>query len=171
MSVRFRTWRFCRAALFCLVPPAVPLVLHDVLAAARVPSHFRLPALLAGTFVFVLCWRLRRGGGRLRVALPRPRQRTVDRADPLGDWFTKGGTQAGHDVVLVSPGYRKIPVIAAVRRMTGLGLKEAKDLIDTAPGLVMTGVTSEIADRAREVLEGLGATVTVSEPELFAHRF
>ena len=43
--------------------------------------------------------------------------------------------------------------------------------IDTAPGLVMTGVTSEIADRAREVLEGLGATVTVSEPELFAHRF
>lgn len=99
-------------------------------------------------------------GRRKRRLFPPPRRAPRPAPD---SWFTKYGIEAGHVVVLVSPGDRKIPVISAVRRLTGMGLQEAKDLIDTAPSLVMTHVTSDRADHARQVLESLGATVTVSE--------
>jgi hypothetical protein len=91
---------------------------------------------------------------RKRPLLPHPL--------PPDSWFATYGIEADTDVVLVSPGSRKILVIKAVRTLTGLGLKEAKDLIDRAPGLIMHRVTSERADNAREVLESLGATVTVT---------
>ena len=71
------------------------------------------------------------GSRRTRMSPPPP-PRSPD------DWMAEYGIEASHDVVLVSPGVRKIHVISAVRRLTGMGLKEAKDLIDTAPGLVMT---------------------------------
>jgi ribosomal protein L7/L12 len=77
-------------------------------------------------------------------------------------WVAGSGMGADRDLVLVSPGNRKVPVIMAVRTLTGMGRKEAMDLVDNAPGLVMHQVTSEQADSARELLESLGATVTVN---------
>jgi len=63
------------------------------------------------------------------------------------------------DVVLVSAGAQKIQVIKEVRGLTSLGLKEAKDLVDGAPANVLEAVEKEVADKAKEVLEGAGATV------------
>ena len=65
------------------------------------------------------------------------------------------------DVVLEAAGDKKIQVIKDVRALTSLGLKEAKDLVDGAPKPVLEKVNKEAADKAREQLEGAGATVTV----------
>jgi large subunit ribosomal protein L7/L12 len=63
------------------------------------------------------------------------------------------------DVVLIAAGDKKIQVIKEVRGMTSLGLKEAKDLVDSAPKPVLEKVAKEQADEAREKLEAAGATV------------
>jgi large subunit ribosomal protein L7/L12 len=63
------------------------------------------------------------------------------------------------DVVLVAAGDKKIQVIKEVRALTSLGLKEAKDLVDSAPKPVLEKVATEEADKAKEQLEGAGATV------------
>ena len=65
------------------------------------------------------------------------------------------------DVILEAAGDKKIQVIKEVRTLTSLGLKEAKDLVDGAPKLVLEKVNKESADKARAALEGAGATVTV----------
>ena len=65
------------------------------------------------------------------------------------------------DVILEAAGDKKIQVIKEVRSLTSLGLKEAKDLVDGAPKLVLEKVNKESADKARAALEGAGATVTV----------
>ena len=65
------------------------------------------------------------------------------------------------DVVLASPGGQKIQVIKVVRAITGLGLKEAKDLVDGAPNPVKEGVAQEEADQIKAQLEEAGATVEV----------
>ncbi|PFG40408.1 LSU ribosomal protein L12P [Georgenia soli] len=65
------------------------------------------------------------------------------------------------DVVLESVGDKKIQVIKEVRALTSLGLKEAKDLVDSAPKAVLEGVAKDAADKAKEQLEGAGATVTL----------
>jgi large subunit ribosomal protein L7/L12 len=65
------------------------------------------------------------------------------------------------DVTLEAAGDKKIQVIKEVRSLTSLGLKEAKDLVDGAPKLVLEKVNKESADRAKAALEGAGATVTV----------
>jgi large subunit ribosomal protein L7/L12 len=65
------------------------------------------------------------------------------------------------DVILKEAGAKKIQVIKVVREITGLGLKEAKDLVDGAPKAVLEGVDKETADKAREALEGAGANVEV----------
>jgi len=65
------------------------------------------------------------------------------------------------DVVLEAAGDKKIQVIKEVRSLTSLGLKEAKDLVDGAPKVVLEKVNKESADKARAALEGAGATVTV----------
>ncbi|MBE3000383.1 50S ribosomal protein L7/L12 [Nocardiopsis sp. HNM0947] len=65
------------------------------------------------------------------------------------------------DVVLESAGDKKIQVIKEVRGLTSLGLKEAKDLVDNAPKPLLEGVNKENADKAKEALEGAGATVTL----------
>ncbi|HEY8431501.1 MAG TPA: 50S ribosomal protein L7/L12 [Sandaracinaceae bacterium] len=65
------------------------------------------------------------------------------------------------DVILASAGDKKIQVIKEVRGLTNLGLKEAKDLVDNAPKPVLEGVDKETAEKAREALEGAGATVEV----------
>jgi large subunit ribosomal protein L7/L12 len=63
------------------------------------------------------------------------------------------------DVVLTSSGAQKIQVIKEVRGLTSLGLKEAKDLVDSAPAAVLEAVDKETADKAKEILEGAGASV------------
>jgi large subunit ribosomal protein L7/L12 len=65
------------------------------------------------------------------------------------------------DVVLTAAGEKKIQVIKEVRGLTSLGLKEAKDLVDSAPKPVLEKVAKEQADDARAKLEGAGATVEV----------
>jgi len=63
------------------------------------------------------------------------------------------------DVVLTGAGQQKIQVIKVVRAVTGLGLKEAKDLVDSAPKPVKEGVAQEEADQIKSQLEEAGATV------------
>ena len=63
------------------------------------------------------------------------------------------------DVVLASAGDKKIGVIKEVRALTNLGLKEAKELVDGAPNTVLEKASKEDAQKAKEALEGAGATV------------
>ncbi|MGO0575246.1 50S ribosomal protein L7/L12 [Ornithinimicrobium panacihumi] len=80
-----------------------------------------------------------------------------------------GGADAGagadeqdeFDVILEAAGDKKIQVIKEVRALTSLGLKEAKDLVDGAPKPVLEKVDKEAANKAKEALEGAGATVTL----------
>ncbi len=65
------------------------------------------------------------------------------------------------DVVLTSFGAQKIKVIKEVRAVTGIGLKEAKDLVEAAPKAVKEGVAKDEADKIKEQLEGAGATVEI----------
>jgi large subunit ribosomal protein L7/L12 len=65
------------------------------------------------------------------------------------------------DVVLSSAGDKKIQVIKEVRTLTSLGLKEAKDLVDSAPKPVLEKASKEDAEKAKAALEGAGATVEV----------
>ena len=65
------------------------------------------------------------------------------------------------DVILEAAGEKKINVIKEVRALTSLGLKEAKDLVEAAPKAVLEKVTKEAAEKAKESLEGAGASVTL----------
>ena len=67
--------------------------------------------------------------------------------------------QSEFDVILASAGDKKIQVIKEVRALTSLGLKEAKDLVDSAPKPVLEKVNKEDAEKAKAQLEGAGATV------------
>jgi large subunit ribosomal protein L7/L12 len=67
--------------------------------------------------------------------------------------------QSEFDVVLTGAGEKKIQVIKEVRALTSLGLKEAKDLVDSAPKPVLERVPREQADKAKAQLEGAGASV------------
>ena len=69
--------------------------------------------------------------------------------------------QTAFDVVLTAAGDKKIQAIKVVRAVTGLGLKEAKDLVDGAPNPVKEGVTKEEADQIKSQLEEAGASVEV----------
>ena len=76
-----------------------------------------------------------------------------------------GGEAAGEeekddfDVILAATGDQKVQVIKEVRSLTSLGLKEAKAVVDGAPGPVLEGVDKEAAEKAKEALEAAGATV------------
>jgi large subunit ribosomal protein L7/L12 len=65
------------------------------------------------------------------------------------------------DVILASAGDKKIQVIKVIREITGLGLKEAKDLVDGAPKPIKTGVTKEEADSIKAKIEEQGAKVEI----------
>jgi large subunit ribosomal protein L7/L12 len=69
--------------------------------------------------------------------------------------------QTSFDVILTSAGDKKIQVIKAVREVTTLGLKEAKDLVDNAPQPVKEGVNKEEAEQLKAKLEEQGASVTI----------
>jgi large subunit ribosomal protein L7/L12 len=65
------------------------------------------------------------------------------------------------DVVLTSAGDRKIPVIKVVRELTSLGLKEAKDLVDSAPKAIKEGVSKDEAEQIKAKLEEAGAAIEI----------
>src|SRR5699024_8712190 len=67
--------------------------------------------------------------------------------------------QTEYDVVLEEVGDTKIKVVKAVREITGLGLKDAKDLVDNAPKAIKEGVAKEEAEEAKEKLEEVGAKI------------
>ncbi|HVX20376.1 MAG TPA: 50S ribosomal protein L7/L12 [Acidimicrobiales bacterium] len=76
-----------------------------------------------------------------------------------GEAAAGGEEQTEFDVVLTSAGDKKIQVIKEVRSLTSLGLKEAKDLVDSAPKPVLEKVGKDDAEKAKAALEGAGATV------------
>ena len=76
-----------------------------------------------------------------------------------GDGGAPAEEKSSFDVVVTSAGDKKIQVIKVVRAVTGLGLKEAKDLVDGAPGTVKEGVNQEEADSIKAQLEEAGAGV------------
>src|SRR3954469_7051971 len=87
-------------------------------------------------------------------------------AAPAGGGAAAGGGEAAaeqeeFDVILEAAGDKKIQVIKVVRELTSLGLKEAKDLVDGAPKTVLEKANEETAAKAKEALEGAGASVTV----------
>jgi large subunit ribosomal protein L7/L12 len=93
----------------------------------------------------------------------------VTAAAPVAVVGATGGAEGGEaaaeeeqdefDVILTAAGDKKIQVIKEVRALTNLGLKEAKDLVDSAPKAVLEKVSKEDAQKAKEVLEGAGGTV------------
>jgi large subunit ribosomal protein L7/L12 len=90
----------------------------------------------------------------------KPAQAAVAVAGPAGGGEAGGGEeQTEFDVVLKSAGAKKIAVIKEVRGITGLGLKEAKELVDGAPGTVKEAVSKAEADEIKSKLEEAGAEV------------
>ncbi|MDP4888305.1 MAG: 50S ribosomal protein L7/L12 [Candidatus Nanopelagicales bacterium] len=93
----------------------------------------------------------------------------VTAAAPMAMAMAAPGAGAGEaaeekdefDVVLEVAGENKIPVIKEVRGLTSLGLKEAKDLVEAAPKAILEKVNKETAEKAKEALEGAGATVSL----------
>ena len=89
----------------------------------------------------------------------------VAAAPAAGGAAAGGGDDAAaqdeFDVILEAAGDKKIQVIKEVRALTSLGLKEAKDLVDGAPKPVLEKVDKAAAEKAKEALEGAGATVTL----------
>jgi large subunit ribosomal protein L7/L12 len=82
-------------------------------------------------------------------------------AGPAGGAAEEEEEQTAFNVMLKEVGDKKIQVIKAVRALTSLGLKEAKDLVDGAPKAVKEGVTKDEADEAKSQLEEAGATVSI----------
>ena len=80
-------------------------------------------------------------------------------AAPAGDAAEAEAEKDSFDVVLAAYGEKKINVIKEVRALTGLGLKEAKDLVEAAPKAVKEGVSKSEAEEVKAKLEGAGATV------------
>jgi large subunit ribosomal protein L7/L12 len=78
-----------------------------------------------------------------------------------GDGGAAAEEKTSFDVMLTAAGGQKIQVIKVVRALTGLGLKEAKDLVDSAPSAVKEGVAQDEADSVKAQLEEAGATVEV----------
>lgn len=82
-------------------------------------------------------------------------------AGPAAGGAAEAEEQTEFDVILESAGDKKIAVIKEVRALTSLGLKEAKEVVDSAPKAVLEGATKEAAEKAKEALEAAGATVTL----------
>lgn len=78
-----------------------------------------------------------------------------------GDAGAAAEEQTEFDVVLTSFGEKKVGVIKAVRGLTGLGLKEAKDAVESVPTALKEGVSKDEAEEAKKLLEEAGATVEI----------
>ena len=99
--------------------------------------------------------------GDLRRHRRRSRRRCRRRAAAAGGAAEAAAEQDEFDVVLEAAGDKKINVIKEVRALTSLGLKEAKDLVESAPKAILEKVDKAAAEKAKEALEAAGATVTV----------
>ena len=82
-------------------------------------------------------------------------------AGGAGAGAEEAAVQDEFDVILEAAGEKKINVIKEVRALTSLGLKEAKDLVEAAPKPILEGVDKAAAEKAKDALEAVGATVTV----------
>ncbi|EAR59643.1 50S ribosomal protein L7/L12 [Neptuniibacter sp. QD29_5] len=82
-------------------------------------------------------------------------------AGPAGDAGAAAEEKTEFDVILTAAGDKKVNVIKAVRGATGLGLKEAKGIVDGAPAAVKEGVSKEEAEELQKALEEAGASVEV----------
>ena len=83
-------------------------------------------------------------------------------AGPAGGGAAEEEEKSSFDVILKSPGEKKIQVIKEVRAITGLGLKEAKELVDNAPNAVKEGLSKEEAETIKAQLEGAGCAVELA---------
>ena len=83
----------------------------------------------------------------------------ADAAGGAAEGAAEGGEKSSFDVVLAAAGQSKISVIKVVRELSGLGLKEAKELVDSAPKAVKEGVAKDEAETIKSQLEEAGATV------------
>ena len=83
-------------------------------------------------------------------------------AGPAGGEAEQEEEKTSFDVILKEFGDKKIQVIKEVRALTGLGLKEAKDVVDNAPKTVKEGLSKEDAEAARDQLEAVGAVVEIA---------
>lgn len=95
------------------------------------------------------------------VTAAAPAAVAVAAAPAVGGEAAGGEEKTEFDVVLESAGSSKVPVIKVVKSLTGLGLKEAKDLVDGAPKAILEGAKKEDAEKAKADLEEAGATVTL----------
>ena len=82
-------------------------------------------------------------------------------AVPAAEEAAEAEEQTEFDVQLKDFGSKKIPVIKEVRAITGLGLKEAKEKVESAPVVIQEGIAKEEAEKTKEQLEALGATVEI----------
>ncbi len=82
-------------------------------------------------------------------------------AGPGGGGGEAAAEQTEFDVILESAGSAKLQVVKAVKSLLGLGLKDAKELVDGAPGPIKEGVSKEEAESIKGELEGAGASVTL----------
>lgn len=82
-------------------------------------------------------------------------------AAPEGEAAEDAAEKTEFDVQLKEVGGQKIPVIKEVRSLTGLGLKEAKEKVESAPVVIQEGVSKEDAEKAKEQLEAIGAVVEI----------
>ena len=96
---------------------------------------------------------------RLGVTAAAPAAVAVAAPGAGGDDGGGAAEQTEFDVILTAAGGQKIQVIKELRSLTGLGLKEAKELVDGAPAPVKEGISKEDAESIKEKLEGVGATV------------
>ena len=82
-------------------------------------------------------------------------------AAPAGGGAEEAEEKTSFDVVLTDAGDKKIQVIKEVRTLTNLGLKEAKDLVESAPKAVLEGASKDDANKAKEALEAAGGSVEI----------
>ena len=98
---------------------------------------------------------------RYGVTAAAPAAAAVAAAPAAGEAAEAAEEQTEFEVVLAEVGPNKIPVIKVVRELTGLGLKEAKDLVDAAPKAVKEGVDKDEAEKIKAALEEQGAKVDI----------
>lgn len=96
---------------------------------------------------------------RLGVSAAAPAAAVVAAPAGGGDEAGAAVEQSEFEVLLTAAGGQKIQVIKELRGLTGLGLKEAKDLVDGAPASIKKGLSKDEANAMKEKLEGVGATV------------
>ena len=97
----------------------------------------------------------------VQAAMAAPAMAAPGAGGAAGPAAEEAEEQTEFDVVLTGAGDKKIQVIKEVRALTNLGLKEAKDLVDSAPKPVLERIPKEQADQAKEKLEAAGASVEV----------